>query len=293
MALASVQAFQFGEDGKLARDSCLAVHFVFGLLLGVYSACTVLSDEIKNGTASFVLSKPVSREIFFLSKFFGITIVVILFSACAIAASLLGEHASPKLYSSEVLPLAALLCAVVAALVVAGCANYFFDRPFPSTAFTLLLVFMAAAVAMVAALHDPESGRRIHEGRIFMVNTSIQWRLIPAGLLVTMALITLSGVALALAGILDTIPVLIASASLFFAGLLSDYIFGYLGSGSMVAEIGRLFLPNWQYFWLADALTSKGTISASYLVSAAAYAICFLSAILAIGMLLFRHQETK
>ncbi|MEI6218815.1 MAG: hypothetical protein WCP86_07930, partial [bacterium] len=36
MALAAVQAFQFGEDGKFTRDSCLAIQFVFGLLAGAY-----------------------------------------------------------------------------------------------------------------------------------------------------------------------------------------------------------------------------------------------------------------
>ena len=39
MSVAALQAFQFGEDGKFARDSALALHFVFGLLIAWYAAC--------------------------------------------------------------------------------------------------------------------------------------------------------------------------------------------------------------------------------------------------------------
>ena len=293
MALSSLQAFQFGEDGKLARDSCFAIHFIFGLFLGVYASCTVLTDEIRNGTALVVLSKPVSREVFFLSKFFGITILVVVFSACAIAASLLTEKASPKFYFGEALPLAAMLCAVIGSLAVAGIANYVSNRPFASTAFMLLLVFMLLGLATTAALHNPASGIRVYEGHAMQVSTAIQWRIIPAGLLVTMALVVLSAVALTFATRLDTIPVLIASTFVFFAGLLSDYLFGYLGAASPMAGLGHTLVPNWQYFWMADALTHRATISPRYLVLAAGYAICFVTAILGVGVMLFRNREIK
>jgi len=41
---------------------------VFGVFVSGYAACVSLAREMRTGTASAVLSKPVSREIFFLAK---------------------------------------------------------------------------------------------------------------------------------------------------------------------------------------------------------------------------------
>ena len=42
----------FGEDGRLARDSGLAYQFVFGLFVAAYAACSSLAREMRSGTAS-------------------------------------------------------------------------------------------------------------------------------------------------------------------------------------------------------------------------------------------------
>ena len=85
---------QFGEDGKIARDSGLAYHFMFGMLLVGYSACSALSREIRNGTASLFLSKPVSRYVYFGAKFAGLLMVVAAFSLCATMSTIIAERVS-------------------------------------------------------------------------------------------------------------------------------------------------------------------------------------------------------
>ena len=61
-----------GEPDRLVRDSALAVQFVGGLLLAGYTACAAVKHEIQRGTVATVLTKPVGRTLFFLSKYAGV-----------------------------------------------------------------------------------------------------------------------------------------------------------------------------------------------------------------------------
>lgn len=292
MALAAVQAFQFGEDGKFTRDSCLAIQFVFGLLAGTYGACTTLSNEIRNGNATVMLSKPVSRELFFTAKFAGLACFILLFSACAIPACLLSENASPKLYISTKAPLILLWCAVPVALALAALVNYRLRRQYVSTAFLILMLILLAGPVLITVFHDPTSGNRYADGNVYHVGTSIQWRLVPAGLLITMALMVISGVALALATRLTALPVVAISAGLLFVGLLSGYLTARI-SVEPLATVCRAVIPDWQSFWMTDALNRGGAIPWRYTAIAALYAFCYLVTALAGGILLFRRREMR
>ena len=81
-----------GESVRIVRDSAMALHFVGGLLMGSYAACAALSGEIRRGTASAILSKPVDRVIFFLAKFAGVAVVMILFSIATTIATILSTR---------------------------------------------------------------------------------------------------------------------------------------------------------------------------------------------------------
>ncbi|MDP6848726.1 MAG: hypothetical protein QGI24_08055, partial [Kiritimatiellia bacterium] len=92
-----------GEDGRIARDSGLAFHLVFGLFISGYAACSSLSREMHSGTAAVVLSKPVDRALFFLAKYAGVTVLVFLFSACACISTLLAERTAERFISNSTL----------------------------------------------------------------------------------------------------------------------------------------------------------------------------------------------
>jgi hypothetical protein len=290
MGLASLQAYHFGEDGKLARDSASAIHIVLGIVIGGYAACTMLTREIRNGTASVVLSKPVSRETFFLAKSLGIAGVVLLFSACMIPATLLCEKAAPKLYRIDASATAILFCAPLVAYAVAAIINHRTGRPFVSTAFWLLLFCVIAGLVVKALTYNPATSRMIVSGHTIQVNNAIQWRLVPSGLLITMALLVIAAIALALATRFSAIPVLATCAAVLFVGLLSDYLLQSLAPSAVPSFMLRL-LPNWQYFWLTDSFVAGGTIQARYVAAASVYAAFYIIAALGIGTLLFRNEE--
>jgi hypothetical protein len=290
MAVGSLHAHQFGEEGKFVRDSAFAVHFVIGLVLGCYAACTALTREVRSGTAAAVLSKPVGKELFFLAKFAGVAQVVILFSAAAILATILSEKAAPKLYVADKLAVGILFGAPAAAYLLAGLANCFFRKQFASTAFWLLMLFMVAGLVLMTILYDPESARRSISGHVVYVNAAIQWRVVPVGILITLALLVLSGIAMALATRLGTVPVLAICLGIQVLGLMSAYIAAHCGpvAGALVRLV-----PDWQNFWMPDALTGGNSVSWSYVLSAFAYAVLYLGAVLGIGTLSFKYTEVK
>ena len=289
MALAALQAYQFGEEGKFVRDGALAIHFFFGLLIAAYAACTALSREFRNGTAAAVLCKPVSRGLFFASKFAGIALVIILFSVCATSATLLSEQAAPRMYEVDWRTIGLMAAAVVAAYAAAGLANYIWKRPFASTALSIMLLLMLAALIFIALRHEPPTLVEDEDGHSMLVERAVQWNLVPASMLIAMALLVLAAIALALATRLDTVPVVLLCCGVLLLGLMSDYLFGR--SASPAAVLAHRLIPNWQHFWLADALTGNGRISWRYVGAAGLYALLYGGAMLGIGALSFRHKE--
>jgi hypothetical protein len=73
---------------------------------------------------------------------------------------------------------------------------------------------------------------------------------------------------------------------------MGDYLFkAAADAGSFWAKTAYALIPNWQQFWLADALEDKKSIPWSYVAKAAVYMITCISAALAAGVWLFEDRE--
>ena len=104
--------------------------------------------------------------------------------------------------------------------------------------------------------------------------------------------VTLAAVALACSTRLDTVPTLAVCSALFIAGLMGDYLFkAAADAGSLWAKTAYALIPNWQQFWLADALEDKKSIPWSYVAKAAVYMGSCIAAALAAGVWLFEDRE--
>ena len=282
----------FGEDGKLARDSGLALQFVFGLFVACYTASSCLDREMRSGTASAVLSKPISRDTFFLAKFTGTIFVVVLFSVCSSIATLLSERVSMKFVLESRIPYLSdnqtgvmLLMVPFAAFLVAGLLNYRFKRPFESTAFILQLIFLVA-VLLVSGLFnrigdwDPYD-LRVHTG------------IVPVSIMVTLALVVISSIAITLSSRLSIVPVLVICGAVFLLGLMSDYLFGGRAEDSFLFLIIYRLIPDWQNFWTVDALSEGGSVPWSYVGHAAVYALSYSAGFVFLGLISFTGKEMK
>jgi hypothetical protein len=112
-------------------------------------------------------------------------------------------------------------------------------------------------------------------------------------MLILFALWILAALALACSTRFDTMPTLAICTALFLLGIMSDYLFGRRAeTGSWWASVLYTVTPNWQVFWLADAIDSgQSTFHWGYVGKAFAYMFGYAGAALALAVLLFEDRE--
>ncbi|HZI31784.1 MAG TPA: hypothetical protein VFF11_05555, partial [Candidatus Binatia bacterium] len=264
----------------------LAVMLLAGLFGAVLSASASLAREIRSGTALAVLSKPVGRAQFLLAKFTGLAAAMTLLAYVNMVGVMLASWMAFDAYGkTDVVAIGIFVGAIALAYLLAGFSNYFLRRPFVSDAvFTLMVMVTIAAFVILQFTHQMQS---LGEA------AKVDWRLVPAGILILFALWILSAVALACSTRLDMIATLAVCSAVFLVGLMSDYLFGLPAArGSWWASTLYSIVPNWQLFWLADALeTGKNTFQWAYVGKAFGYAVFYAGAALAVAVALFDERE--
>jgi ABC-2 type transport system permease protein len=283
--LACVNYFGFGDEPKLIKNSALAVMFLAGLFGAVLSASASVAREIRSGTALAVLAKPVSRAQFLLAKYAGLSVALALLAFVNCVAALLATRMAFDAYGSVDYPGLTVFCAsLVLGYVVAGFSNFFLRRPFVSDAVFAVAVMVVLAFAVLQYI--PREHIRMTE------YTGIDWRVVPASGLILMAVLILAALALACSTRVEMVPTLAICSSLFLLGLVSDYFWGTRAkAGSWWASGLYAVTPNWQLFWIADALEGKSQIPLGYLGRAFGYACAYIGAILALALVLFEDRE--
>jgi ABC-type transport system involved in multi-copper enzyme maturation permease subunit len=278
--------FAFGDETKLVENSTLAVMLLSGLLGAVLSASASLAREIRTGTALAVLSKPVGRAQFFLAKYAGLAAALTVLSYVNLIGVLLASRMAFDAYGKTDLPAVGIFAAgIVLAYALAGFSNFFLRRPFVSDAVLALVVMATFAAFLIFQF--------ITQKQTMGVMAHVDWRLVPAGILILFALWILAALALACSTRLDTIPTLAVCSAFFLIGLMSDYFFGRRAeTGEWWASMLYTIVPNWQLFWFADALDmGKSTFHWGYVGKAFAYMIAYAGAALAVGTALFEERE--
>lgn len=274
------------EGEKIIADSVLALHLFLGLWLAGTAACHSLTSELRRGTAATVLSKPVNRGTFFLGKFVGVAAGMLMFSMTTAPATLMATRvvAVPFFWDWGVaLP---LLLAVPVAWLLAAVWNYLTRRPFVADADVLLTAVVWVAF-WIGGWRPREGIAPTHFGEFYSLP------MVAANGLIALALLLLAAIALALATRLEVVPTTVLTAAVFLAGLMSDHLFGRLATTQRWAAVVYAVLPNWQHFWMADAVNLGVSVPFRYLLTVGAYAMLYLVGILAVGTLLFRTTEVK
>ena len=217
--LATPYYFAFGDEPKLVKNSTLAVMLLAGLFGAVLSASASLAREIRTGTALAVLSKPVGRAQFLLAKYVGLMAALALLTYVNLVAALIASRMAFDAYGKTDLAAVGIFSAgVVAAYALGGFSNFFLRRPFVSDAVFALLVTVTLAAYVIIEFTTQQ--RSLNEAG------GVDWRLVPAAVLILFALWILAALALACSTRFDMIPTLAICSALFLAGLMSDYLFG-------------------------------------------------------------------
>jgi ABC-type transport system involved in multi-copper enzyme maturation permease subunit len=278
--------FALGDEPKLVENSALAVMLLSGLFGAVLSASASLAREIRVGTALAVLSKPVGRAQFLLAKYAGLAAALMLLTYVNLIGVLLCSKMAFDAYgSTDLAALGIFAAAVAVAYALGGFSNFFLRRPFVSDAVLALVVTATLAAFIIIRFTQQEQS--------LFTAAHVDWRLVPAGILILFAVWILAALALACSTRLDTIPTLAVCSAFFLIGLMSDYLFGQRAeAGNWWASTLYTVIPNWQLFWLADALDmGKSTFHWDYVAKAFAYTVGYAGAALAIGTALFEERE--
>lgn len=283
--LSAVPYFGFGDDPKLVKDMALAVTLLSGLLGAVLCAASSVAEEIRLGTALTVLSKPVSRTTFLLAKYAGLAGALTFLTFANAVAALLASRMAFDAYGNADLPsLGLYFGGVVLAYLVGGFLNFFLGRPFVPNAVAGLVAFTTLAFLYVTYFTKLE--------KAFGEAAAVDWRLVPAMVLILFALWVIAAIALACSTRLEVIPTLAVCSALFLAGIMSDYFFGRPAArGVGWAQLLYAVTPNWQLFWMADALENKKVIPWEYVLRAAGYLVAYVGAALSAALILFEDRE--
>ena len=284
--LATPYYFAFGDEPKLVKNSVLAVMLLAGLLGAVLSASASLARELRTGTALAVLSKPVGRAQFLLAKYLGLIAAMTLLTYVNMLAALLASRMAFDAYgSTDLFAVGVFYGSMVLAYGLGGFSNFFLRRPFVSGA-VFSLVLLTTVAFFVINFFSKEAAPQSFA-------TGVDWRLVPAALLILLAVWILAALALACSTRLDMIPTLAICSALFLLGTMSDYIFGRAAAqGSWWASVLYTLTPNWQIFWLADVLeTGQTAFPWAYVAKASVYVACYVGAALAVAALLFEERE--
>lgn len=280
----SMCLFVFREQMKLVIDSSMATTQVFGLMAAVLCASHTVSREMRNGTVLLLMSKPVHRCSFILAKICGISLALIVFVLICNSASLISLKIAKDQFQLNYTMMSIFFILILIATVFGGLRNFQSQSSFASNAIFLILILiplMALACYLIPDGHDEEA-------TINILN------LMKAQLLIFYSVCTMCVITVTLSTRLDMVPNLTVSAAIFFLGLLSGY-FCNLDTGNVFinAFTGLLYLimPNWQFFWLADALADNQNIPMSYIFWATVNAVFYMLVCSVWAVTLFQNRE--
>lgn len=288
--------FTLSSDQQMFIDIGLSTVFVAGVLGAAFIATNVLTREIENKTVLTVVSKPVPRPIFILGKYIGVaaTLIIMLlyltlvFMVVEVHGSL--ESAAAKYHMPAIV---FGVSGVLLAVAVGVWCNFFYEWAFGAT--TLCFLTPIAGLVYVLSL---VFGR---EWETQSIGTDFDGQLWIAAGSLTVAVLVLSAIALAASTRLSQLLTLLVTCGFFLLGLLSDWLFGrgpsadeLTGAAHLKAtalHIAHAIVPNFQVFWLADAVNQGHAVPASYIFVVLGYGALLIGAALAVAIMLFQRRE--
>lgn len=273
--------FVFREQIKLVVDSSMATTMVLGLIAAALCSSHTITREMRNGTVLLLLSKPVPRYTFIVAKLIGVTMALTVFTFALIAASFVAVMIARDQFQLDFTAMAFYYGLLLVCMALAGALNYLKNVPFTSAStFILAVALPIFAIILFAVRGAPDD-----EGFI----PPLQF--VSALVLLFPAIWIMGAISAALATRFGIVANLTACSILFFLGLVSKYVaMKWLGGGTAGDLISAL-LPNWQYFWMADALASHTQIPVKYLGWSLVYTILYCGFWSVWAMALFHERE--
>ena len=287
-------AWTMKDDQRMFIDLGLATVFLSVAILSAFIATSVLGREIDNRTVLTVVSKPVPRPIFIIGKFFGVSLTMSLTLLYIGLVYMMVEMHGTLQTVRDPLHMPVILFGLGALLAAVGAGawmNYFYNRNFAAWTIGLGVPFLGFAY-LLALLFDAEWNS-------VPIATQFEPEMWKALLLIALAMLVLNAVAITASTRCGQVLTLLIVLGVFLLGLLSDWMLGSRlaspetagGLTKGLLAVCRAALPNFQVFWLSDALTQKKSIPFDYIAYTVPYALALVTALLALATALFQRRE--
>ena len=272
--------FVFREQLKLVVDGAMATTMLFSLAVCVLCATSTVSREMRNGTVLLLLSKPISRWSFVLGKMLGILAASSLFCVVCSCASVISVFIAEDQFRLEM-----TLYLVFLGILAVACAAGMVMNFLKGSSFS---EFSAYAAAVLVAGMLAYCMKFLHHPELSLPD------LFKALLLLLPAVGIMSTLAVAFSTRFDVVPSMCLCTAVFFLGLMSSFLFGGESASPAVSAINSLLyaaIPNWQFFWMADAMAVYRSIPTGYVLEAFGYAILYSVIVMIWAVVLFQNRE--
>lgn len=287
-------AWTMRDDQRMFIDLGLATVFLATAVLSAFIATNVLAREIDNRTVLTVVSKPVSRPVFIAGKFVGVSLTMMLSLLYLGLVYMLVEMHGTLQTVRDPLHMPVITFGLAAILVAIGGGawmNFFYNKNF--SAWTIGVGVPLLAFAYLMALFFDAEWNSVPLSKQFEPE---MWK---ALFLIGLATLVLNAVAIAASTRLGQVFTLVVVVGVFLLGLLSDWMLGSrLASDAETGILAKGFfsacraaLPNFQVFWLSDALTQKKSIPFDYIGFTVPYTLALVTALLSLATVLFQRRE--
>lgn len=282
----AITMYSLDDDNKFLREVGLSTLFLSSLFISIFAASGAVDEEISKKTIVTVLSKPIQRPIFILAKFLGVAAAVALAHyICTIGFLMAIRHGTLE-SASDPYDLTVIISAgaiFIPAILISTFCNYVYDWRFSSTAIVLTAIFATIAITFLA-FFDQSWQFNPADNHINMVD-------IYGAMLLLLAAMIVVAIAVALSARFNIVVTLSACIGMFLLGLTSDYTFGRFAANHLWAKICYFLVPNYQIFWISDAIYEGTEVPFKYILITASYAICYVAAVLCVAVSLFQRRQ--
>ena len=286
-----LQLHTFGDSVRLARDCGLAFLLFSGVLVCASTSGCTLAADLRSGIAATALAKPIRRFDYLIGKWLGSCAVAAVFAWNALWSTILACRTAEAYVETtrSAGEMRDLLCGTVSvslpllALAFAALFHAWRARRFALSFFTALSLLQPLASLALLGWFARDGSPALHW------NPAIDPDLFPAGFFLFLLLLIFCAVSTSLSVRLQTAPAAALSFFLLLSGFLADRFASAGTFGTCIAA----FLPNVQEFWLADRFADGFACSPERLLLTTLYTLFYSSAVLSIGLLLFRNRDIQ
>lgn len=273
-------SFVFYEEQKFVTDGTMATIWFGAFLCATVAAGNTVCRELRNGAILLILAKPVGRFTYFAGKLAGVVAGTLFFGIVSCCGALTALAAATDTYLYETpLVLIPLGILVVAALI--GAAMNFLR----GTSFAEWTNYMTGLLTVGFCLAEMTTTQKLP----FDLAEAVK------ALLALLAAMTVLGtLAGTVAFYFDFVPTLGVMFGVFLTGTLSQFFFVRetgIAALDFLLRIAYAVLPDWQLFWLADAVAMKHDIPWRYVAWAWCDALTAVALVILWGNELFIRRE--